>query len=149
MDIVGYDKKYKQAFIDLNMAWLKRYFTPEEGDIAMLYGIDEIIKSGGMAFFALQGETAVSTCLIMPYKNGSREICKFATDERFQGMGIGSAVLQRAIDYAKEKSAKKLVILSNTILSSAMHLYKKFGFKQVPITDMQYGRVNIQLEKEL
>ena len=72
-----------------------------------------------------------------------------AKDERFQGMGIGSAVLQRAIDYAKEKSAKKLVILSNTILSSAMHLYKKFGFKQVPITDMQYGRVNIQLEKEL
>lgn len=72
-----------------------------------------------------------------------------AKDERFQGMGIDSAVLQRAIDYAKEKSAKKLVILSNTILSSAMHLYKKFGFKQVPITDMQYGRVNIQLEKEL
>lgn len=64
-------------------------------------------------------------------------------------MGIGSAVLQKTIDYAKEMGAKKLVILSNTILSSAMHLYKKFGFEQVPITDMQYGRVHIQLEKEL
>lgn len=29
-----------------------------------------------------------------------------AADERFQGMGIGSAVLQRAIDYAKEQGAK-------------------------------------------
>lgn len=87
MDIVGYDKKYKRTFIDLNMAWLKKYFTPEEGDIAMLYGIDEIIKSGGMAFFALQGETAVSTCLIMPYKNGSREICKLQRTSAFKAWG--------------------------------------------------------------
>lgn len=85
----------------------------------------------------------------MPYKEDSWEICKFATDERCQGRGIGSAVLRAAIGYATERGAKKLVILSNTVLESAINLYRKFGFKEVPVDDMQYKRVNIQLERDL
>ena len=150
MEIVRYESKYRQAFIDLNMKKKKKYFTPEEADFAMLYGIDGIIEKGGMAFFAVdESGEAVSTCLIMPYKEDSWEICKFATDERCQGRGIGSAVLRAAIGYATERGAKKLVILSNTILESAINLYRKFGFKEVPVDDMQYKRVNIQLERDL
>lgn len=65
MEIVPYESKYRQAFIDLNMSWLKKYFTPEEGDFAMLYGIDGIIENGGMAFFAVdESGEAVSTVLL-------------------------------------------------------------------------------------
>ena len=38
---------------------------------------------------------------------------------------------------------------SNTVLLSAMHLYAKAGFKEVAIDNMEYERVNIQLERNL
>lgn len=50
------------------------------------------------------------------------------------------------MDYAKEHGANKLMIVSNSILSAAMHLYSKAGFKEVPIDNIEYERVNIQLE---
>lgn len=50
------------------------------------------------------------------------------------------------MDYAKGHGAKKLMFVSNTILSTAMHLYDKAGFKEVPIDNMEYERVNIQFE---
>lgn len=46
----------------------------------------------------------------------------------------------------KNIKQKKLLIVSNTILKAAIHLYKKVGFKEVPINNMEYERVNIQLE---
>ena len=53
------------------------------------------------------------------------------------------------MNYAKDHGARKLLIVSNKILSAAMHLYAKAGFKEVPIDYMEYERVNIQLEKTL
>lgn len=77
------------------------------------------------------------------------EICKLATDEHYRGNGAGSAVLKACMDYAKEHGAKKLMIVSNTVLSAAMHLYAKAGFKEVPVDNMEYERVNIQLERNI
>lgn len=74
------------------------------------------------------------------------EICKLAANEHYMGKGAGSAVLKECMDYAKEHGANKLLIVSNSILSAAMHLYSKAGFKEVPIDNMEYERVNIQLE---
>lgn len=50
------------------------------------------------------------------------------------------------MEYAASRGAKKLLIVSNTKLSAAMHLYQKAGFREVPIDHMEYDRVNIQLE---
>ena len=47
------------------------------------------------------------------------------------------------------RKTAELVILSNTVLESAINLYRKFGFNEVPVDDMQYKRVNIQLERDL
>ena len=41
------------------------------------------------------------------------------------------------------------MIVSNRILSAAMHLYAKVGFKEVPIDNMEYERLNIQLERNI
>lgn len=38
------------------------------------------------------------------------------------------------------------MIVSNTVLSSAMRLYSKFGFKEAPVENMEYERVKIQLD---
>lgn len=53
------------------------------------------------------------------------------------GRCVGSAALKACIEYAKEHKVKKLMIVSNTVLSSVIHLYAKFGFKEVPIDNME------------
>lgn len=147
--IVGYCKQYKQAFIDLNVAWIEKYFIVEPQDTEMLNNVEDHIKAGAAVYFALLQEKAIATCMVIPRENNVWEICKLATDEQYRGKGAGSAVLKACVDYAKEHGAVKLMIVSNTVLSSAMHLYAKFDFKEVPIDNMEYERVNIQLELNL
>lgn len=149
MTIVFYQKEYKQAFIDLNLAWLNKYFKVEPQDVEMLNGVEDLIKQGAGVFFALEHEKAIATCMVVPRENHTWEICKLAADEKFQGNGAGSAVLKSCMNYAAEHGANKLLIVSNRILSAAMHLYQKVGFREVPIDNMEYERVNIQLELEL
>ncbi len=146
MKIVSYQHQYKQSFIDLNLAWLNKYFVVEPQDTEMLEGVEDLIKNGAEVYFAVEDNTAIATCMILPRGNGVWEICKLATDERYQGKGAGKAVLQACMNYAKNKGAQKIMIVSNRVLGAAMHLYAKMGFVEVPIDNMEYDRVNIQLE---
>lgn len=40
------------------------------------------------------------------------------------------------------------MIVTNTVLAAAVHLYRKHGFREVPITNPEYERVNIQLGQD-
>lgn len=146
MEIIAYREKYKKDFIELNLVWLKKYFKVEPQDTEMLNGVEDLIAKGAAVYFAVEQDRAVATCMVVPRDGNVWEICKLATDERCMGKGAGSAVLRACMDHAKAHGAKKLMIVSNTVLSAAMHLYKKVGFKEVPIDNMEYERVNIQLE---
>ena len=146
MKIIKYTQEFKWAFIDLNLAWLNKYFRVETQDMEMLNGVDDLIECGAAVYFAVEENITIATCMICPRDNNVWEICKLATDEKYQGKGAGAAVLKACIDYAKDHGAEKLMIVSNRILSAAMHLYAKFGFYEVPIDNMEYERVNIQLE---
>lgn len=146
MEITFYQDKYKKDFAELNLAWIKKYFKVEPQDVEMLNDAESLIKKGAAVYFAVEQDKAIAVCMVIPRDGQIWEICKLATDEHYIGKGAGSAVLKACMDYAKEHGAKKLMIVSNTSLSAAMHLYDKFGFKEVPIDHMEYERVNIQLE---
>lgn len=147
--IVPYQKGFKKDFIDLNLVWIKKYFKVEPQDMEMLNNVEDYINEGAAVYFAEQQGRAIATCMVIPRDHQVWEICKLATDEQYMGRGAGSAVLKACIEYAKKHKAKKMMIVSNTVLSSAMHLYAKFGFKEVPLNNMEYERVNIQLELNL
>lgn len=149
MKVVPYQKRFKKDFISLNLGWIKKYFRVEPQDTEMLNNVEDYIDKGTAVYFAEQQGRAIATCMVIPRTDQVWEICKLATDEQYMGRGAGSAVLKACIEYAKEHKAKKLMIVSNTVLSSAMHLYAKFGFKKVSINNMEYERVNIQLELDL
>ena len=149
MEIISYQKKYKKDFVDLNLVWIKKYFKVESQDVKMLNNVEDLLAKGAAIYFAVEQDKAIAACMVVPRGRQVWEICKLATDEHYMGKGAGSAVLTACMDYAKEHDAKKLMIVSNTILSAAMHLYTKAGFKEVPIDNMEYERVNIQLELNL
>lgn len=146
MNIVSYQEKYKKDFIELNLVWINKYFKVEAQDVKMLNEAEEFLKKGAAIYFAVEQDQVIATCMVTPIGGHVWEICKLATDEGHMGKGAGSAVLGACISYAKAHGAKKLMIVTNTILSAAMHLYTKFGFQEVPVDNMEYERVNIQLE---
>ncbi|WP_308556284.1 GNAT family N-acetyltransferase [uncultured Lactobacillus sp.] len=152
MRIVPYNKKYRDDFIRLNFAWIKDMFEIELTDVQDLARIDDNVAAGGQVFFALSDDEEVMACCeISPIPDGGWEIQKFAADGKFKGQGAGKAVLKACLDYAKEKGYHNLVLVTNTKCIPAVHLYKEFGFKEVPIDKelFPFDRGNLQMELNL
>ena len=50
------------------------------------------------------------------------------------------------LEKAKELGVITLFLYSNTKLVNAIHLYKKYGFNEVPLGNSAYKRSNIKME---
>lgn len=147
MEIVKYKKEYEKDFIELNTAWIEKYFAIEQEDLDILYHVDKFLEKGSMIFFAIEGQHVMATCMAAPSGDNVWEICKLAADEQYQGNGAGSAVFKACMDYAIGQGAEKLTLISNHILKPALHIYEKFGFQSVPFDrGDEYVRGDVQYE---
>lgn len=150
MKIIPYEKKYKNEFIEMNKQWISTMFVLEKEDLLVLNNIEQTIELGGQIFFAIDDlENVLAACMIAPLPNGEWEIEKFCAKGMYTGTGAGSACLKACIDYAKEKQVEKIVIVTNTKCEQAIHLYKKFGFVEVPADKEKfpYERANMAFEQ--
>lgn len=148
MKIIRYQEQYKQLFIDMNKNWINKLFKIEQHDLEQLDQVENYLEQGAMAFFAVENEQVLATCMVLRLEHNTWEICKFTTNEQFQGKGAGTKVFQACLDYAIENQADKIVLYSNKKLKPALHIYQKFGFKEVPVTidDYESGRCDYQAE---
>lgn len=152
MKIVPYNAMYKQDFIDMNKAWISNMFVLEEEDEKELGNIEPAIQKGGEIFFAVDDENNVmACCMIAPREDGDWEIMKFAARGMYTGTGAGSACLKACIDYAKDRQLPKIVIVSNRKCTHAVHLYRKYGFQEIPVdkTKFPFERADIAFELPL
>ena len=109
-------------------------FILEDEDIREMGNIEPCIENGGQIFFSLDDDDQVmACCMIAPREDGDWEIMKFAARGMYTGTGAGSACLKACIDYAREIHLKKIIIVSNRKCKQAVHLYRKFGFIEVPV----------------
>lgn len=146
MEIIEYQEKYKQDFIRLNTAWVEKYFVMEDTDREILENVDSYLRSGGMIYFAVDNGKVLATCMVIPEGGDVWEILKLAADENCEGKGAGSAVFKACMDHAIGHGAKKLTLISNHILKPALHIYEKFGFKQIEVDRTEYERCDVQCE---
>jgi GNAT superfamily N-acetyltransferase len=149
--IVPFDKQYLPAFIALNKDWIQHYFAIEHMDLLQLeHAEEEILSKGGEILFVLVGDDVVATCAMVPHGPDCYELAKMAVDRKHRGHGYGDILMEEAIRWAKNKNAKRIMLLSNTILTPAITLYKKHGFKTVHLGDHpDYERCNIEMELSL
>jgi N-acetylglutamate synthase-like GNAT family acetyltransferase len=147
--IVKYNEKYLSAFVELNREWITTHFVLEPMDLTQLENPQEsILNLGGEIFFLLEGETAVGTCAMVPHGPDCYELAKMAVSPKMRGKGYGDQLMTAIINWAKEKKAKRIMILSNTILEPAIALYLKHGFQVVSLgPHPDYQRSDIELQK--
>ena len=148
IEIVDFAEETKEAVKTLNIEWLEKYFRVEPSDIIQLADpVGEIIDKGGLIFYAKYKGEIVGTAALMKINDKRYELAKMAVTDRMQGLGIGAVLMDHSIHLAQQLSASSLVLYSNTKLASAIHLYRKYGFVEVPLGDVHYERANIKMEK--
>ncbi|MDO5308996.1 MAG: GNAT family N-acetyltransferase [Planctomycetia bacterium] len=128
-------------------------FKLEPEDVRVLENIEEEIAKGAQIFFAVDetNNSVMSCAMIAPIGEDVWEFEKFATRPEYSGRGLGSLCLNECIEYARCNGAKRILIVTNTKCASAVHLYRKNGFKEVPINKevFPFERGNISFELSL
>lgn len=149
IEIIDFEPKYREDFKNLNVEWLEKYFEVEPYDKEVLSNPEKyILEKGGKIFFAKFEDKIIGTVALMP-KNSSFELTKMAVTDKIQSKGIGSLLMQKCIDEARNLGLKEIFLFSNTKLDKAINLYKKVGFLEEHFDSSDYKRANIYMTLKL
>lgn len=144
--IVTYRPEYKKVFERLNRDWIEQYFHMESRDLEVLGDPEtHILRDQGEILFLLHNGEPVGTVALKYFSPGVYEFTKMAVDPAFRNKGLGFFLGAAALDKARRLKATSVILYSNRILTSAIHVYSKLGFQEVPV-DAVYSRGNIKME---
>jgi len=73
--------------------------------------------------------TMIAVFALQTISNDTVEIKNIAVDTALQGQGIGQGLLKDAIDLAKEKGYKEIIIGTGDAGIQQLYLYQKVGFE--------------------
>jgi len=146
-----YKPQYAEAFKELNLHWLERFFTVEPHDYDVLNDPEtHIINPGGEILVALLDNKVIGVVALMPDENGEYELTKMAVDVELRGQKIGQQLLAHTIEFARNKGLKTLILYSSRKLENALHLYRKYGFVEEPLQQPNpYLRADIKMRIQL
>lgn len=148
--IVEYEEKYHSDLRRLSYEWLEKYVSVEPEDEKILNNPKEVIlDKGGFIFFAKYNDELVGTVSLIKVDENTFELAKLAVTEKYQGLKIGKLLMEKCLHVAKQKNAKKVILFTNHILTSAIELYKKFDFKEIPIVNNKYIESDLKMELKL
>ena len=109
-----------------------------------------IVAPGGEGFFLLDDDGVRGTCAVIRHDAETYELAKMAVAPTARGRGYGDRLVEAAIAFARGAGAHRLMLVSNTRLAPALTLYRKHGFRDVPLDPANgYSRADIQLELQL
>ncbi|HEV7838582.1 MAG TPA: GNAT family N-acetyltransferase [Gemmatimonadaceae bacterium] len=144
---------HRDAFRNLNFAWIEQYFFVEEADRRYLEHPDVILADGGQIFIAegLGSEAGriLGACALLVHEPRTFELSKMGVAPEAKNRGIGNALGRVVIDEARKRGASEIELLSNTILEPAIRLYRRLGFREVPLEGSDYERANIKMVLQL
>lgn len=147
------------AFAALNKRWIEELFELEESDVRQLeHPQGSILDKGGFIAIADAHGWAVGTGAILPAARAPAdgrcwyEVIKMTTDLAAQRQGIGSAIMRRLLEFAREQGADSVWLETNAALKAATALYQRHGFRILGPDELwptPYDRCNLQMVLEL
>lgn len=145
--IVEYNENYHDDLKRLSYEWLEKYVLLEPEDERIINNPKEVVlDKGGFIFFAKYFEEVVGTVSLIKVDEYTFEIAKLAVTEKYQGLKIGKILMEKCLYVATQKNAKKVILYTNSILTSAIALYKIFEFKEIPHVNSKYIESDLKME---
>ena len=150
VSLITFEGRFAAAFAALNYQWIEHYFEIEDEDRSALDDpVGYAIKPGGEIFFVLEGEEAVGTVAMVPKGDGVFELAKMAVRPDRQGRGYSSLLMDACIGFARDQGAHEIMLVTNDMLTPALGLYEKAGFRAVQFSDARYARGNLEMRLSL
>ena len=149
--IIPFEPRHGTHFRDLNLSWLQRYFYVEPKDKELLDDAKgSILDKEGYIFMAEWNQTPVGCYALLPLGANTFELGKMAVHPEYQGLKIGQRLLEHALGFARDKGWNRIVLYSSNKLHTALHVYRKFGFTEIPLEkDLPYARSDVKMEYKL
>ncbi len=148
--IIDYEDKYLSDFQRLNLEWLEKFNLVESHDLEILHHPREnVINRGGFIFLLLEDNVVIGTEGIFKINDEEYELIKMAVAPEHRGKKFGDMLLEKCLAKAKEVSASKIILFSNSNLQTAIRLYEKFGFKHIKVSDAPFKTADVKMELEL
>ena len=149
LNIVEYEPWHQPFFETLNKAWLERFGLEELDKYVLMNPDDAIIKKGGAILIAMYDDVVAGVVGLR--KTGAREFefTKMTVDEKYRRKGIAESLSKAAFEKARQLGADRVILYSHSVLTPALNLYKKLGFKQIPLEQGTYARADIKMELRL
>lgn len=146
-----FSKIDSEKFKSLNLEWLNKYFKVEPIDELVLNNpMQEIIDKGGFIFMIQKNHETIGTLALIKKSKNLYEFSKMAIIPEERGNGYGNMAMKFLIQFAKKKNWSKLILYSNTKLKNSIHLYRKYGFKEIQLEkNLIYSRGNIKMQLSL
>lgn len=131
--IVPFKPRHAPGFFDLNRAWLVAHELWDGSQADELSDpLESIVAIGGRIYIAERRGHVAGSCAVVPRRDGVMEIKWLAVDPEWQRLGIGRRMLTRGAGYARRHGAVRLVTVTSERLSTALRLYRRFGFESAP-----------------
>lgn len=148
--IVPFEPRHQPAFKALNEAWIRSLgWDIEEADSKAIDNPQgNIIDKGGYIFMALLDDEPMGTLAMYPLENREEgfELMKLAVSPDVRKNGIGTSLMQAAFGKARELGVHRLYLESNTRCKAAVRMYRRLGFRELPLQQSEFERCNIQME---
>lgn len=150
IEIVEYEEKYLEEFKKMSYEWLLKYNLLEDEDERIINNPQEIIiDNGGYIFFAKCGDDIAGTVSLIKVDKQTFELAKLAVKEKYQGLKISNVLMDKCFEKAKQNNATKIILYSNKLLTTALKLYEKYKFTEIPLTNTKYLESDIKMELNL
>jgi ribosomal protein S18 acetylase RimI-like enzyme len=150
VEIIDYSDEYANDFKQLNLEWLNKYNLAEAHDLEIINDPKKtILNNGGFIYLAKIMDNIVGTAGLANEGNSIFELVKMAVAPAFQGRGIAKMLIEKCLNKASELKAKKIFLYSNSQLTTAVALYKKYGFVYVDASDSPLLTADIKMELAL
>lgn len=146
LEIIEYQPEFAKDFYNLNAEWLKKYFYIEPYDEMVLSDPQKyVLDPGGFIFFAKYNNEIAGVVSLINQKTFF-ELSKMAVSPKYQGLKIGLKLMTFSIDFAKQQKWESITLYSHRSLVPAINLYKKIGFKEIPVEEnSHYERSDIKM----
>jgi putative acetyltransferase len=102
------------------------------GTDAELSALPGCYTDKGGAFWVVEDETGalVGTCGVSPVEDGVLELRKMYLVRSTRGRGVGRALMDRALAFARETGARRVVLDTTEEMTGAIRLYEASGFRR-------------------
>ncbi len=96
------------------------------------YAQYNLIDTINEAIVVYRGNNPIGSGSIRSYDENTVELKRVYVIPNEQGKGIGTELVSKLIEWAKELGYKKMILETGELLAESCHVYSKLGFLRIP-----------------